>query len=263
MATKLHIDNWITKSEPDYYTMFIKAWIPFNAWYFTEYSTKKDSHALEQISNTKNKIRNRIEALLINDDNHSKDFRYQLAQLHFQLENRGVLNYGKSVSFKSIVIDGFVPTAVTDNDTKGNIYKAIPDKSKGYRAVIIDKSGKSLMDKTFNPYSMSNFLIDNQYVALSSSRVKEKIRLCYDSINPEKPINLVISSRIKSEYILLNKELNVKFKNDTELIAKAIIQILYTLRCLLFHGELDPTETNQSIYENAYNLLRTIIKELK
>jgi hypothetical protein len=33
---------------------------------FTEYNTETDSVALEQVSNTKNKIRNRIEALLLN-----------------------------------------------------------------------------------------------------------------------------------------------------------------------------------------------------
>jgi hypothetical protein len=263
MASKLHIDNWIAKAEPDYYTMFVKAWIPFNAWYFTEYNTKKDSYALEQIKTTRNKIRNRIESLLQNEDNDSRSFRYNLAQLHLQLENRTILNYGEQVSFKKIVLDGVIPQPVTDNDRKGNIYKAIPNKNTGYRAVIIDKFSRTLMDKTFNPYDMSAFITDTQYVALVDNKIQEKIRICFEQINPNSPIDLVSKSKIKSEYILLDTETKTQFVNDKELIAKAVIQILYTLRCLLFHGELDPTETNQPIYEYGFNILRTIIKELK
>lgn len=263
MATKIHIDNWISKAEQDYYTMFIKAWIPLNAWYYTEYSTKKDNVAIEQLCSTQNKIRNRIESLLLNNDNISKNFRFYLGQLHFELENRNLLNYGKKVSFKSITIDGNFPQPVTDNDRKGNVYKAIPDKNKGYKAIILDKNGKTLMDRTFNPYDFSTFLLDNQYIALTDNKIKEKIRICYEQINPDNPVNLITLSTIKSDYILLDNEQNIKFKNDTELIAKGLIQILYTLRCLLFHGELDPTEINQSVYEYAYNLLRVIIKELK
>lgn len=263
MALKLHIDNWITRAEPDFYTMFIKAWIPFNAWYFTEYSTKKDSIALKEIRNTRNKIRNRIEALLSNEDLDSKTFRFNLSKLHIELESRRIMNYGQIVSFKNILIEDYLPSVATDNDRKGNIYKAIPDKNKGYRAVILDKSSKTLLDKTFNPYDLNALISDAQYIALSDVKVKEKIRLCYAAINPSNPISIITNSNIKSEFILLDTDLKIKMVNDTELIAKSLINILYTLRCLLFHGELDPSETNQPIYENAFHILKALIKELK
>ncbi|MCB0746505.1 MAG: hypothetical protein KDC90_03500 [Ignavibacteriae bacterium] len=263
MALKLHIDNWITRAEPDFYTMFIKAWIPFNAWYFTEYSTKKDSVALKEIKNTRNKIRNRIEALLTNDDNISKTFRFNLAQLHIELESRRIMNYGNIVSFQNIMLDDYIPNPVTDTDRKGNIYKAIPDKVKGYRAVILDKVGKTLLDKTFNPYDYNSLIIDNQYVSLGNTKIQEKIRICFSRINPLNPINIISTSKTKNQFILLDNDLKIKMINDTEIIAKSIIQVLYTLRCLLFHGELDPNDTNQPIYENAFHLLKTLIKELK
>jgi len=263
MATKLHIDNWIAKAEPDFYTMFIKAWIPFNAWYFTEFDTKIDSVALKQIKDTKNKIRNRIEALLQNDDNESKTFRFNLAQLHIQLESRRIMNYGSIVSFQNIVLEDYLPPASTDNDKKGNIYKAIPNKTTGYRAVIVDKSGKSLLDKTFNPYDFNALITDGQYILLTDAKIQEKIRICFGNINPKKTINIISKSRIKTDFILLDADLKIQFINDTEIIAKSLIQVLYTLRCLLFHGELDPTEINQAIYEYSFGILKTLIKELK
>ena len=263
MALKLHIDNWINRAEPDFYTMFIKAWIPFNAWYFTEYSTKKYSVALKEIKNTKNKIRNRIEALLKNDDAESKTFRFHLSKLHLELEARRIMNYGNLVSFKNIIMEVYTPAPSTDKDKKGNIYKAIPDKTKGYRAVILDKVGKTLLDKTFNPYDFNALIIENQYVALGDSKIQEKIRLCFAAIDPLKPISIITTTNIKSDYILLENDFKIKMIKDTELIAKSIIHILYTLRCLLFHGELDPSYTNQLIYENAFHIIKTLIKELK
>lgn len=263
MALKLHIDNWITRAEPDFYTMFIKAWIPFNAWYFNEYSTKKDSVAIKEIKNTKNKIRNRIEALLINNDIESKTFRFNLSKLHIELESRRIMNYGSIVSFQNIVMEDYLPPPATDKDRKGNIYKAIPDKNKGYRAVILDKVGKSLLDKTFNPYDYGALILETQYVALADSKIQEKIRLCFAAIDPLKPISVITASTVKSDYLLLDNDLKIKMVNDTELIAKSLINILYSLRCLLFHGELDPSHTNQAIYENAFYILKTLIKELK
>jgi len=261
MATKLHIDNWINRAEPDFLTMFIKAWIPLNAWYYTEFTTKSDTVAIEKLCGTKNKIRNRIESLLINDDSASKLFKSNLAKLHSYLENRTVNNYGEKVSFKNIKLSDRFPSPVTDADKSKNIYKAIPHKTNGFRVVIITSQNKTLMDKTFNPYDVNNFLLDNQYIALPNKKIKEKIKKCFEEINPNNPIDITTNSKIKSEFILLDN--SIKFKNDTELIAQSIIQILYTLRCLLFHGELDPTEINQPLYEYGYNILKELIKELK
>ena len=33
MPYNLHIDEWLKRSDEDFYTLFVKAWIPFNAWY--------------------------------------------------------------------------------------------------------------------------------------------------------------------------------------------------------------------------------------
>ena len=33
MSINTSIAKWLEKAEPDYYTLFIKVWIPYNAWY--------------------------------------------------------------------------------------------------------------------------------------------------------------------------------------------------------------------------------------
>lgn len=173
------------------------------------------------------------------------------------------MNYGKPVSFGSVLIEGYFPKSETTH-IKGIVYKAIPHKTNGYRAVVIKKdNSKTYMDKSFNPYKLDVFLLDNQYISLPNSVMRTTMKKLFEAIDPQKPTNLITKTRTKGEFILLDKELNIKFVNDTELIAMAIVQVLYTLRCLLFHGELDPTNINLPVYEYAFSILKPIIKELK
>lgn len=261
MANTL-ISNWIAKSEPDYYTMFIKAWIPFNAWYYKEYSTKKDDKAITEMCATSNKIRDRIEALIKNDDNESRKFKQNLAFLQKEFNERSIKNYNKIISFDSISLSDYFPEAETLHK-RGIIYKAIPHKTNGFRATVVSKdNSKTYMDKTFNPYSIETLTLDNQFISLNST-MRNNIKEVFVKIDPNKPFSLISKSRISNEYILLDKDIQIKFINNSELIAKAIIQILYNLRCILFHGQLDPTDTNKAVYEYAFHLLKPIIKELK
>ncbi len=257
----LHIKNWLNKATPDYYTMFIKAWIPLNAWYVNEFGTTEDRVAIKNLKEKSNKIRSRIQALLLNSDAESQSVRSHLAKLHFQLESRRIENKGKIISFNSIPQDGGKIDPVTDTDRKGNVYKAIVGEGF-YRVLIVAKGGKSLMDKKFSEHKLDSLLTETQYIALKDNKMQEKIRLCFQGIDPNGTISLVSRSRIKQEKILLDDDLKIEFVNDTELIAKSLIQVIYQLRCILFHGEIDPSETNQEIYEHAFYVLKSIIKEL-
>lgn len=263
MSERPHINNWVDSSEPDYYTMYIKSWIPFNAWYFSEYNTQKDKEALDKIKSTRNKIRNRIEALLQNDNYESKNFRYHLGQLHLQLESKRIMNYGTIISFKTIKLDDVPEETITDTDRSKNIYKAIPNKSTGYRIIVTNKTNtNTFFDRTYNPYDIDRLKLDNQFIS-SNPTMKKKILECFEKINPNRPFNLVSTSRSKGDYIVLDSDSRIHFIKDTVLIAKSLISVLYSLRCLLFHGVLDPTKSNLKIYEHAYFLLKSIITELR
>ena len=262
MAIKLHIDTWIKRADPDYYIMFIKAWIPFNAWYFSEYNTKRDDIALTQIKTTKNIIRNRIETMLTSTDKESLEFRNSLAALHNELEKRKIMNYQHLISFSHIRLDEYFPSIATDimNDV---IYKITPDKTNGFKILIISKDEvTTYMSKTLNPnYSLNNLDLENQYISLPSQEMKNKIREMYISVDPKLPFSLIEANHANG--IKLENYNEIYFKNDSELIAKSLIQILYELRCILFHGILNPNETYSLTYKYAFEILSILIKELK
>ena len=49
------------------------------------------------------------------------------------------------------------------------------------------------------------------------------------------------------------------FINNTNLIARAIIEILYQLRNALFHGDITPDLESQRVYQPAYLILKSLI----
>ena len=97
-----------------------------------------------------------------------------------------------------------------------------------------------------------------------------KIEECLKEIAPQKTISIVLKPKVKGNgfyskpqnCITIDEVKNLYFVNNTDEISKSIIQIIYDLRCKLFHGELDPTNANIGIYEQAFYIQQMLIKEL-
>lgn len=50
--------------------------------------------------------------------------------------------------------------------------------------------------------------------------------------------------------------------DDTEILFKGMIELIYQVRCLLFHGDLEPTEENHQIVRYAYLVMNSLMKNL-
>jgi hypothetical protein len=259
-----NINNWILHSDPDYYSLFIRAWIPFNAWYIAEMPqhNKKDRLIIKElIDNPKSKPRMKIEALLRNTDFESKNFKYQLAQLHNDLERISFIHNNQRLTFTHIELSQNPIKHKSDTDKFGNKFKA--EIKPGYfEALVVDKNGKTSLHYKNPIYDLTDLKQNIHFIGLADKRIQNKIYDCFFEINPNKPTNLISKSKNKKDYILLDDFSKTKFTNNIEIISQACIKIIYSLRCMLFHGEIDPTITNAVVYEHGYNILKTIIKEL-
>ena len=259
-----NIDNWIRQSDPDYYMLFVKAWIPFNAWYVAEMPDLKKNDRLlikELQDNPNSRPKLTIESLLRNQGLDSNNFKYHLALLHYHLEKKSLQHNKKRLSFTDIELTKNPIKHKSDTDLLGFKYKA-EVKTDFYEAIVVDKSNKTICNYRNSQYDLNDFKHSIHFIGLSNKKVQEKIQNCFEAINPNKSINLVSTSKDKNEFILLNQQLNIKFINDVESIAKSSIQVMYALRCMLFHGELDPINANSVIYEHGYQILKYIIKEI-
>ena len=50
--------------------------------------------------------------------------------------------------------------------------------------------------------------------------------------------------------------------DNIEILFKGVIELEYQIRCLLFHGRLEPTEENHQVVKYAYLVMRSITNEL-
>jgi hypothetical protein len=242
----------------------LKAWIPFNAWCVAElpHLNKKDSDLIKELQdNVNSKPRKIIENYLTNHgDYEATRFQSHLAELHYSLEATPLSHGGFRMTFKNISLTENPIKFKNSIDSDGNLYKAERTASY-YQAFIEEKGGKVLLDYKSPIYNKEELQKDNFYLRLKTAELKAQILKHFEEINPKQPIHLIADS-LATDFIELKSRNTCRFINDPTTVAKGCIKILYALRCMLFHGEVEPNNTNKPVYEHSYNLLRFILKKL-
>ena len=264
MPTSLYTENsekWKSLASIDYFTQFVKAWIPLNAWYKNYYpDLRTDRAAINEIKFHPNKIRNRLISLLNDSSNDGSAFRSRIAELHFELERKYVFNKGERISFEKVVIE--------DNPNKQNnfSYKALtykverdiagrPQKEIQINIIKNDGSAKFTYTQT-NGFNVAELMDRQEFLRLTQTQ-QNSLKVCYEAINPRKPINLL--SHNPSDCITMG---SFSFISDSDALCKGVIEILYKLRNALFHGEIIPDSDTNKVYEPAYQILYTLIQAL-
>lgn len=279
MITNTAIEKWIKMSDPDYYTMFIKAWIPYNAWYMHNFCDEDagrttDRSIIEYIKNESNLFKNKISALLQGNGDESIEFKHLLSRLHYGLENHPIPDFENRISFSSICLHKNTKNQETINEKtfsiKGTADLTKPKKDLRVTMEIIDNKKMTTISLIrLHSCSLKELHENLDYIKIDG-QYKSTIEKCLNEINPEKKESIVIQAvRKGSKYlqptnsICINNEKNLYFTDNIDEISRAIIQILYELRCKLFHGEIEPSETNLGVYEQAFYIQRTLIKALR
>ena len=279
-GTISHIGNWIDRAEPDFYMMFIKAWIPFNAWYMTNFydettNTVTDRAIINHIKSNDNTFVRRIKSLLRGSDTVSLEFKHALGKLELELRAHAVPNEHDRLSFANVCISS--NTSHTYQLTKGHYqFKAQFNPSQPRTAlrcrleILKASNGSNVALVELNNCLLSELESNPDFVNVERDEWKDILRSCLNEISPNKKENLLAQVKMKngvpsipSGAIEIEKENNLYLRGNVEDLAKAIVEIIYRLRCLLLHGEIDPTVANSRIYEHAYSILRTLIKELR
>lgn len=252
-------EAWKALSNIDYFTYFVKAWIPFNAWYRNSYTAlESDADIMQQIKTQPNSFKNRIISLLKNTDSDSIVFKENLSRLHYQLERNPIYNRGVRISFENIVVEEN-PVTTETRAYRGFSYNVEIDagNKRKFTSTIIDiKSVIRLDISQNNGYNWDEIANHSQYKALPPE-CKRILKACYEEVNPRKAVSLLAPDPRDSIKIG-----NYNFVNDLELIAKAVITAIYTLRNSLFHGQLVPDRNTQLVYEPAYHMLRMLVLSL-
>jgi hypothetical protein len=281
MATNTHINNWIERAELDFYTMFIKTWIPFNAWYMRDFydesiNRTSDKSIIEFLNSNSNKYRDKIKSLLRGNDDISKEFITLLGKLHYELEAHPIPDYENRISFSTINL--IKNNNKTHSQSLGQhtyfveFKDQLPKTQKRWFCEVQKKNNNQTLHRVeLHEWSLDALNNDVDFIALPENEMRNQIRDSFLKINPKKPIIIIVppKRRTNGKYtkpinsIVIDEIKHLYFTDDYDLGSKVIVQLIYELRCKLFHGELDPTEANLGIYENAYRIQKILIKELK
>lgn len=281
MATNTHINNWIDRAELDYYTMFIKTWIPFNAWYMRDFydesaNRTSDKSIIEFLNSNSNKYRDKIKSLLRGVDDVAKEFINLLGKLHYELEAHSIPDYENRISFSTINLIKNNNKTYSQSLGKYTYFvefkDQLPKTQKRWFCEVQKKNNNQTLHRIeLHEWSLDSLNNDADFIALPENEMRIQLRDAFLKINPRKPIIVIVppkrnrnGSFSKPENSVAIDEIrHLYFTNDYDLLSKVIVQLIYELRCKLFHGELDPTEANLGVYENAYKIQKILIKELK
>lgn len=110
-------NDWKRLADIDYFGMYVKAYIPFNAWMNINYEAEKtDRDKISAIRGNANPFKNKIVSLIEDDDQAGEDFRTWIGSLHAALEQARIYNKGNYISFTDIVFKMIVVSMSIEKD---------------------------------------------------------------------------------------------------------------------------------------------------
>lgn len=276
------IDKWVNRATPDYFSMYINAWLPYNAWYMDKFyddsihrTTDKD--IISHIRNSDNRYKTKILALLRGDDDESRNFKALLGRLHSALELDPIPNNDHRIGFNRTCIITPAGNLFQKMQHFGSYtYKCVYDRSlpRGTKRVKCEVISKKTTRTKYiveqNEWDDIEFVKLPDYLSIREDAIRNKLLESYMEINPYKPENIVYVADKRQDgtfikprrSIEINSSAGIYFVDDCDKVAQVLIQLLYELRCKLFHGEMDPLECFQNIYKCAFEIQLMLIKTL-
>jgi hypothetical protein len=235
-----------------------------------------DKAIIEFLNSSSNKYRDKIKSLLRGTDDTSKQFVRLVGKLHYELEAHPIPDYESRISFSTINL--------VKNNTKTHSHSLgqftyfvefkdqLPKTQKRWFCEVQKRTNNQTLHRIeLFEWSLDALNNEPDFIGLADDEKRIEVRNAFLKINPKKPIIIIVppKRRAAGKYVQPNNTIAIDqinhlyFIDDNDLVSKVVVQLIYELRCKLFHGELDPTEANLGIYEHAYNIQKILINELR
>ena len=258
--------RFIENAEVDYFTYFIKAWIPFNGWYKNKWhDLQSDRQAINTIKDTVNEAKSALIRYLENDSDEAKTFRSYLSSLHFQLLDNRIDNNGNRISFEAVKVGRNRNKVIDENYNRLRYQIERTDNRSGVEQVVINvtrTNGSPVCGEIIQDDYDVDVLRDNREFQKLTLAQKNKLVGFYTELVPYQSLNL-LEQHPRDDPINYTQIGSFKFTESKEKIAQGLVEVMYSLRCVLFHGELNPNEANNEVYKNLYHVLFMILQKLR
>ena len=257
--------HWKRLIEVDWLGQYVKAWVAFNAWYSNNFAQEGDRAIIEEIKNGGGGVCPKIEIFLAGTGLEQKSFQSDFADLHKSLTDVVVESQEKKTSIvKRISLETIEDYRYAKNikETKNNItYEVVRDLTQKIRTVSVKNSaGTEIFKEKIKREEEWEAMLNQGGWASSDGKWFRGLlsppqrKNLGAFLKESSPIHNLLSGNGDSIEIG-----GFKFVDDKTLIARALIETLYQLRNVLFHGEITPNTDAQRVYQPAYLVLKRII----
>ncbi|MBO9439915.1 hypothetical protein J7354_14685 [Sulfitobacter sp. R18_2] len=253
---------WKEKAELDYIGPFIKAWAAFNAWFRHETQSRSDRQGLTYVRDRANPVRAEILPLLrpIRNDEHGRriadteeaqEFKLLIAELHSRLEAYRIEVFEderlNQISFRSVCLNRGVNLPQTRPYNR-HVYTVTKAHGQWSSEVRRD-NGQVRFVLPQDNYDLQELIEHHDFVHSLSPVQQDQLRNLYQQCNPRPLIDLTVGGDrpIQAGDIAFHCQ-------DTDLYC-GLIEVIYSMRNALLHGELQPQEQAFRAYEPAYRIV--------
>lgn len=264
--------RWIDQTGIDYITHYIKVWIAFNAWYkhaYPQFDT--DREIINTIKNSSNDITRPLKGFMNGTGAENDLFKNHLAILHNGLQNYPIENNGENITFLAAYKE-----YNTRNQVNNEVYNRITyfllrtdnARRETTRMQVILKSNggaTTFFNYSHTAYDEAHFIAFAESEDLSTPQRIKAISY-FKSLCPFNVINLIEPSPEETNCYNcagVNFIRQAATIDPAEKVTKGIIEVLYQLRNVVFHGELNPNQQAQTIYQPAYFILKMLVERLR
>jgi len=196
-------------------------------------------------------------ARLEGSDPDSQEIRNYIAAFHRRLAADPLEGRNGKVGFERVLI-GPNPQRFSENKYGHWLYRVERIvSSKNIVSTITSNRGRVQTSITqANGWDVEEFELHPDCVALGEED-KPRLLQCFEAANPLSFASLLAPLPPPSGTIEMD---GIHFVGDKAAIFAGLIEILYSMRNLLFHGEVVPDAQTNRTYEPAYHLVQLLTR---
>lgn len=268
---KDNLRQWRDSAQIDWFSQFIKAWIPFNAWMTDTYGDLSDKELLDHVKGSSNVVRNRIVPMLTwrpgavrgaiggwqDSSPEAEAFRLEIESLHRLLQACVVEGRKGRVSFETVDI-GYNSKKI-DTLVKWTRTFQVRRDHPATGEVTLEMSQPKTTTSAFiltQPKHERRLLEDDASFQALKVEQRSTFLVLHTAVAPRR-IASVLAAHDATDILKFGE---TSFVSDPEKVFSAVVDVCYSLRNALFHGSITPNEQHNAIYEPAYHIVMRFVR---
>lgn len=268
-SLKDNLRGWRDSARIDWFSHFIKAWIPFNAWMTNTHGDLSDRDLLDHVKGGSNVVYNRIVPMLTwnqpqvrggcggwqDTGQDAEGFRLRIEQLHTQLQQCLVVGRKGRVSFETVDV-GANPHKDEQRKKRRDFRVQRDVPSRGQVTLKMSATSTRSGFILVQPEHDRKQLEDDPTFQVLAAEYRSILLEMHRCVAPRKVIS-VLASHGAPQVLRFG---SASFIQDPDRVFSALVDVTYNLRNALFHGSITPNDQHNDIYEPAYHIVMRFVR---